>query len=341
MQITENVCPVCKSKRNEDNFSKISCDECHFEYAFIRYTAGKKSLQVLRDKIKLEKEKYKITRIEKYSVGNSFVLTGDTVAFISTGNNVLHIINGDGDHESTNNVAQYSANDRNRVILYCDGTIKVTGDNTYGQCNSNGLEKISFVRVAPNCVYTINENGYVKIIGKELSPNIREWKDIKFIACGSYHILGLTYDKTVKIAGDCIDDEIVKKVSNWKNVKSIATSTDCSLALFEDGTVSFAGRASDPRSHIEDWRNIVAINADSSYVIGITEDGGIKMAGDCKKYLDMGRSSAKTWSNIVAVTCSSSGIAGINDEGKLFVVGNFSGDFDSITKTWEENIERV
>ena len=51
MQITENVCPVCKSKRNEDNFSKISCDECHFEYAFIRYTAGKKSLQVLRDKI--------------------------------------------------------------------------------------------------------------------------------------------------------------------------------------------------------------------------------------------------------------------------------------------------
>ena len=93
-------------------------------------------------------------------------------------------------------------------------------------------------------------------------------------------ILGLTYDKTVKIAGDCIDDEIVKKVSNWKNVKSIATSTDCSLALFEDGTVSFAGRASDPRSHIEDWRNIVAINADSSYVIGITEDGGIKMAGD-------------------------------------------------------------
>ena len=76
-------------------------------------------------------------------------------------------------------------------------------------------------------------------------------------------------------------------------------------------------------------------------MIGITEDGGIKMAGDCKKYLDMGRSSAKTWSNIVAVTCSSSGIAGINDEGKLFVVGNFSGDFDSITKTWEENIERV
>ena len=331
-------CPICKTSLPMGGLPSISCKQCSFNYAFVRYFAGNGSQILFQEKLKEAKHKYLLSMIERHSNTNRFTLTGDSVAYISEKKSVLGIIKGNGSIENISDVKQYSASERNSAILYKNGRIKVTGDNSYGQCAVQELKDISFILCAPNCIYAVNKAGEVSIVGAIIDHNIRKWRKIKSLVCGSYHVLGLTTDNTVKIAGDMLDDGVIETVLKWKNVKSVAAATDCSVALFQDGTVGFAGRKSDLRKEVETWKNIVSVDVDSSYAIGITEEGRVKMAGSCKAFLDMGRASVKNLDNVIAVSCSRSGIAVILNDGTLKITGNISGDADDICTLWKKHI---
>lgn len=331
-------CPICKTVITIDGFNVVACGKCSFEYAFIRYLSGDNSRKIFQEKINTAKRKYSLSLIERNSNPNRFTLTGDSIAYISADTNTLSIIK-DNNIEHISGVLQYSASERNTAILYEDGKVSVQGDNSYGQCSTESIKDIICVLCAPNCVYAVNKVGQVTIVGAVIDNKIKKWKNIKTLACGSFHVLGLSKDGTVLIAGDMLDNNMIESVSNWKNVKSIAAATDCGVALFRDGTVGFAGRKNDYRNEVESWEKIVSIGVDSSYVIGITEDGEIKLAGSCKAFLDMGRSAAKEWKNVIAVTCSRSGIAAITEDGSLKIAGNFSGNIDEVCDAWAENVE--
>lgn len=337
--VVDKICPICKSVMPIDGLNVISCGKCNFEYAFIRYLAGDESRIIFQKKAETARSNYLLSIIEQNNAPNRFTLTGDSVAYISENRKTLSIIKGDGNIERIHGVLQYSASERNTAILYDDGKISVEGDNSYGQCNVKNLRDVVYISCAPNCIYVVDKMGNVSIIGAVIDNNIKKWKKIKALACGSFHVLGLTKDNTVVIAGDMLDNNMIETVSKWKNVKSIAAATDCGVALFQDGTVGFAGRNNDSRKEIESWKNIVSVSVDSSYVIGITKDRGIKLAGSCKAFLDMGRSSAKEWKNVIAVTCSRSGIAAITEDGILKIAGNFSGNIDKVCDVWAEHVK--
>ena len=332
-------CPVCKAAIPKDSLNVISCGKCNFEYAFIRFVAGDKSRDLLRKKTETAKHAYLLSTMELNNAPNRFTLTGGSVAFISGSENTLRIFKDEDTVESITGVLQYSASERNSAILFENGNVTVEGDNSYGQCDTQGLKDIVYILCAPNCLYVVNKAGDVSIIGAVIDGDIRKWKNIKALSCGSFHVLGLTKDGTVKIAGDMLDSNMTETVSGWKNVKSIVASTDCGVALFQDGTVGFAGRKDDPRNEVSSWKKIVAVSVDSSYVFGITEEGELKLAGSCKAFLDMGRSAAKDWKNVIAVTCSRSGIAAIMEDGTLKIAGNFAGNLDEICKVWSKHIE--
>lgn len=330
----EMVCPVCDNKTN-NLLDGVSCLNCGFEYAYVKLFSNKKSLDLWKMKISEKKNRIKTDRIERFSKKDCFVLSGDTVSFISDSGKTLSIFGGENTFEKIQNVKQYSRSERNHAILFEDGKIEVQGDNSYGQCEIGDVISAVSVLCGPNSTYVITETGNVMIFGVEIDEKIKTWKDITALACGSFHLLGLTKKKKVKIAGEMIEKSVLNKISGWENVKSICAATDCSIALFEDGSVSFAGRQNDPRSEAENWTDIMAIKADSSYAVGLTKDGTIKLAGSCKVYLDMGRSSAADWKNVVAITCSRSGIAAIFNDGTLKIVGNFSGDIEDICNEWK------
>lgn len=337
----DKKCPICKNIINIDGIDVVACEKCGFEYAFIRYMSGDNSIKLFQKKLNTAKRNYTLSLIERNNNPNIFTLSRDSVAYIPINTSTLSIIkegNNGNNIEKIPGILQYSNNGRNTAILHADGRISVEGDNSYEQCNVQKLNDIVYVLCAPNCVYAINKSGKVLIIGAVIDDKIKKWKNIKMLACGSFHVLGLNEDSTVMIAGDMIDNNMVETVLKWKNVKSIAASTDCCVALFKDGTVGFAGRKSDSRNEVESWKKIVSLSVDSSYVIGITEEGNIKLAGACKSFLDMGRSTAKDWKNVIAVTCSRSGIAAIMEDGTLKIVGNFSGNIDKVCDIWKKYV---
>lgn len=332
-------CPVCNNEPSLEETSGVICKKCGFEIAFVRSFAGQISKDLWLDKVKKAKNQRKLNHLSEFALGNYFVLTNDSVSFLSSQEKKITIIYANGKVKEEKNVIQYSANERNSAWLYENGTVLVTGDNSYGQCNATGLENIAHVLVAPNCIYAIEQRGSIQIVGAVIDPKIKTWKNITAISCGAFHVVGLTKEGTVTIAGEMIDESIIKQVSQWKNVKTITASTDCSVALFQDGTVAFAGRQNDPRREAQQWTDMISIKADSSYVVGLTKNGEIKLAGYCKPFLDMGRSSAKEWKGIIAITCSRSGIAAITEHGELLVVGAFSGDLKKVNQLWNNNIK--
>ena len=331
-------CPVCDAEQKQNGMLSVACPNCKFEMAYVRYFMGQKSKELWNAQVKNKKRLMNIEHLEKIAAKSTLVITNNLVAQISD-RNVLTIYYGDERVETIENVKQFSASERNAVILFQDGSIRVTGDNSQGQCNCQGMDHLAYALAGPNCVYVVREDGLVAVLGVNIDHAVYDWKNIKSICMGAYHVLGLTGTGTVMIAGSALEPNVVEKVSKWKNVKAIAAATDCSLALFQDGTVGFAGRDDDPRKEAENWKDIIALKADSAYAVGLNRDGNILLAGTCKSYLDMGRSKAREWKDITMIACGKSSIAGISQDGKLYVAGNFSGNLDYVKENWNSTFE--
>lgn len=65
---------------------------------------------------------------------------------------------------------------------------------------------------------------------------VSEWKDIRAIACGDNHTVGLKADGTVVAVGDNFPCEQCE-VSDWENITAIACGPLLTVGLKADGTV--------------------------------------------------------------------------------------------------------
>ena len=337
----ENIkpeCPVCGNIRDNASSDELMCKKCGFEYAFVKMFAGRHSRQIWSEIVNEKKTKLRKKNLSELIGKRNLFLGRNSVAYMLPETNRLALIDGSGKILFHEDVAFYDSSERNSLIVYKNGKIKVTGDNSYNQCDTDKLTDISHAICAPNCTYAVKKDGSVVSVGLCTDKNIKNWKNISCLASGTYHLLALSKNGNVTISGEMIEKSVIDKILSWKNVKAIAAADDLSLALFNDGTVSFAGRENDPRSEAENWTNIADIAADSSYAVGLTNDGNILLAGKCKAYLDMGRSAAREWKNISAVSCSRSGICAVDCNGKLYMVGNFIGDIPKVEKVWNDEI---
>ena len=324
------MCPVCMQQK-DDSVKGVRCQVCGFEHAYVEYFGSKKSLELWENEVaKLRPLKLR----GLYALRRPMVL-GKEKLFWRLPNNEILIFDENG-VELKNDIRRYSESERNSAILHKDGKIDVFGDNSYGQCNIGVVDTAATILCGPNCTYVVNKDGSIQVFGALIDNQIKKWNDISRLSCGAFHLLGLTNDKRVRIAGEGLEESIIRKVSNWRNVKSVCAATDCSVALFEDGTVSFAGRPDDPRSESESWTKIVSVKADASFVYGLTSEGTIKVAGKCRKMLDGGRSDVIDWKNVIALECNGSAVVGLFDEHRLKIAGKFNGDGETLCTNFNE-----
>ncbi len=342
MEILNSCCPVCGGERKETAAPEYACAACGFTYAFVGLFAGERSRMLWKSRVDRAKRKRRTDKMRMLSDAKAFVVGNDLAAFCSPDTKKLTVIYGDGTVHEEDNIVQYSVSGRNAAFLYGDGTVRVVGDNDYGQCRTGGLTEAVYVTCAPDCTYVIKRDGSVSAIGSPADASVRSWSDIRMISCGAYHILGLRRDGRVMAAGEALDQSVRSVIEGWEKVQSIAAANDCSMALFADGRVAFAGRReNDPRREVGGWEDIVSIGVDSSYAAGLTKNGTVRLAGSCKKDLDMGRSTVSGWENMMAVSCGRTGIGGITEEGELLLTGSFAGDnIKTMKKIWAEKLKK-
>lgn len=307
--IRKELCPVCGSPREASAENPYDCPVCGLENAYVRFFAGENGRALQRRREEEAARRLIQARMEQYA--GALAYDGSAAALIDPKTHRLTVTESDGSVREQENVRQVSAGGRTAVTLFLDGSVSVHGGGGYGEQEAERFSGIRHVLAGPNCVYAVTKEGTVLAAGSPAAPSVRTWTEVRALACGAYHVLGLREDGTVRIAGQLLDEEVCRAVEGWRNVTAIAAASDCSLGLHADGTVSFAGRASDARREAVRWRDVAAIAADSSYAVGLTRDGRVLLAGSCAPFLDMGRSRAREWTNIIAIACGRSGIAAL------------------------------
>lgn len=340
-QENKKLCPVCGSgATGEAKLSPYRCDSCGFGNAYVNRFAGKRSYELWQNQVKSAGMKRFQKIQQNCERGNIFYLCENGIAYISPEERSCDLVTSDyGVTNYEEKTTQYSASENHAVRLLQNGTVSAVGENDHHQCDVKQLEEICFVLAAPRCTYAIDKNGQVRACGAPVDSAVRNWSNMKALACGSYHIAGLTREGRVITEG--LAEPIGRQIASWKNVVSIAASGDCTIALHSDGHVSFAGRVGDARADVAKWENIAAIAVDSIYAVGLTREGKVMLAGKSQKdFLDMGRKNAAQWTNVVAISCSRSGIGALCQDGTVKLAGNIQG-IGEIQAQWQQRASNV
>ncbi|MBI5892425.1 MAG: hypothetical protein HZB79_02050 [Deltaproteobacteria bacterium] len=124
--------------------------------------------------------------------------------------------------------------------------------------------------------------------------DVSDWTNIKAIASGWYHTVGLKEDGTVVVGG-----YFTEKVSDWTNIKAIAAGWTHIVGLKEDGTVVAVGYNRDGQLDVSGWTNIKAIAAGVYHTLGLKEDGTVVAVG----YNYFGQLNVLDWTNIRQPSC--------------------------------------
>ncbi|MEA5004340.1 MAG: hypothetical protein VB081_12715 [Christensenella sp.] len=161
----------------------------------------------------------------------------------------------------------------------------------------------------------VKGDGKVSAVGlnKDGQCNVGWWTDIRQVAVGSWHTVGLKKDGTVVATGN--NDAGQCDVEDWKNVKQIVAEGDTTVALMEDGTVAATryNMSGESWESTREWRDIesIAMSLTGGVIIGAKKDGTIEMIGQA----DDPRMEARDWKDIDKVYGGFSNVAGIKRNG--------------------------
>ena len=155
--------------------------------------------------------------------------------------------------------------------------------------------------------------------------DVTNWKNIKKIACGFVHAVGLTGDGTIVTAvSDLPGNSGRKTLCNafeveWKNIVSISCGDVHTVGLRTDGTVIATGLNNYNQCDTSSWRDIIDISCARNTTIGLKKDGTIITTGESRGIF--GHKDLSTWHDIIAIECRRDHLIGLKADGTVCVSG--------------------
>jgi hypothetical protein len=157
---------------------------------------------------------------------------------------------------------------------------------------------------------------------------IEGWQDVKAIAAGDYHIVGLKKDGTVVAAGDNRYGQL--NVEGWSDIVSVSAGFGHTIGLKSDGTVVAVGYNNDKACDVGEWKDIVAVSANGNTTVGLKSDG--TLVGTGPNYFD--ELNFSTWNDIVSVSAGGSHTVGLKSDGTVVATG-YIGDNRLKVEGWQ------
>jgi hypothetical protein len=149
--------------------------------------------------------------------------------------------------------------------------------------------------------------------------DVSDWTDIKQVAAGWYHTVGLRTDGTVVAMGETSYGEC--NVGGWRNVTQVAAAETFTVGLKSDGTAVCTGYECD----VGTWTDIVQVAAGRGHAVGLKSDGTVVAAG----YNDYeGQCNVANWTNITQVAAGWYHTVGVKKDGTVVATGPSGGSWD-------------
>lgn len=182
---------------------------------------------------------------------------------------------------SWTDIVQVAAGDTHSVGLKSDGTVVAAGNNAHNQCNIGAWSDI--VKISAGGGYQdgitvgIKSDYTLAVAGNFSSSLVNTWTDIRQVAVGRYHMVGLKSDGTVVAAGS--NNYSQCDVNSWTDITQVAAGNEHTVGLKSDGTVVAAGVNNDGNCNVGAWSNIIQITAGSYHTVGLKSDGTLVAVG--------------------------------------------------------------
>lgn len=171
-------------------------------------------------------------------------------------------------------------------------------------------------------VSKIRSNGFFAVVSKSgkvytnssFDDELSNWEDIKDVAVGYMHIVGLKEDGTLVAKGENkVGQCNVQKFKDVKEVKAGAYHTVC---LSEKGKIFNVGRNSEGQRDFKGWEDIVSIECGPYSTYGIKKDGSILTTEKSKKY------DFSQFKNIKKLSVSLKHVVGVKKDGTVVATGD-------------------
>lgn len=243
--------------------------------------------------------------------------------------------------------------DRHMIYLRQNGMVRGSGNNDFGQADTNGWSPLfedfqAFAngrRADPEQISQRNvlyqqrlseaeRYGYRLACGERMTAclavdgrvnvtapfaEVKQWEQIRTITCGGTHVLGLHRDGHVSADGNNVHD--CCHVAEWTHVKDIWAGKYHSLALTEDGRVLFAGWNHADQGDVTGWKDIRLLRATETYTVGMDLSGRWHVAGTDFPF-DPTVLASDDWRDVIDVSLSEHHIAGLKKNGRVVFEGD-------------------
>lgn len=154
---------------------------------------------------------------------------------------------------------------------------------------------------------TINRSGDCHESGGSIGA-VGGWTNIKSVASGACHVIGMTSTGTVLGAGYNFAGQ-ASGVSAWSNITSVASGGWHSIGLKNDGTVVAVGWNNSGQLNVGSWTGIKAVAGSNYATYGLTESGTVEMAGSGPD--------VSAWTNIKSISASNEFLVGLKSDGTV------------------------
>ena len=162
-----------------------------------------------------------------------------------------------------------------------NGTLHITGDNSYGQCELDRYERIKYICCSSLSSVAVSEDGKVYACGAiTMIPDIdrlRNISDAVMSACGSRHVAILQKDGKVSCVGD--NSSCACNTSEWENISMIACGDRHTVGLSVDGRIYSTGDNSCMQLPDRNLSGVMSIACAPYSTACIMYDGTIKPFG--------------------------------------------------------------
>ncbi len=158
-----------------------------------------------------------------------------------------------------NNIQKISNSLSHIVGLKEDGTVVSAGDNSTGQCETDSWSDIVDIATGDGFTAGLKKNGRVVLAVNDTRRNF-VWRDKK---------------GEIKEIDSFENAQLLKSVHLWKDVKKISADINHLVGLTEDGKVVVAGQNRYGQLNIGDWTDIVDIYATEMTTFALDKDGKI------------------------------------------------------------------
>lgn len=153
--------------------------------------------------------------------------------------------------------------------------------------------------------------------------------EVKIVACGVYHTIGLKLDGKVEAAGDNRDRQC--NVSGWTDIISVACGSRHTIGLKADGKVVAAGPNDYGQCNVSGWTDIISADCGFSHTVGLKADGRVVATGRN----NYEQCNVSEWTDIISVVCGYYHTVGLRSDGKVVATG-WNADGQCNISEWED-----